>query len=770
MRLISLSLLFGILTCHLLFEFITQWQTGILWLALPILLWFSRFSRYRLPIFWLIFGFISMWWQISGILTQRLPAILENQPVTITGTIITFPYNGLDYRHCDVQVSQLNFAGETQPFQGRIRLTWHLFHPLPTDFPEFRPQQTWRFTARLHSVHEVLNFDVFDYSSYLFQERIRATGRIEHATLPQLLTFAPHTHINYWRYQLFLKINKLLENNPLRGMIIALTLGEGQDISQSHWQLFRNTGITHLVVISGSHISLIALLIFSIVSKIWRYTGRLALWLPAPQVAAVVSLFAALGYALLAGFAIPTQRAAIMVTIVIVNKLLARQVPTSDLIATALFFVLLYDPLAILSTGFWLSFLAVTAIAWALHGRNSPHRPLLKLNRDFLATQYAVSAVLFPVLLLYYGTFPLNSFIANLVAIPWFSIVIVPLVLAGAGLTAILPDVSSYCFEFTTIILHGCLHFLDWLTQFNWLAKTTAPPTVMSFTLASLGIAILLLPRGFPARGLGGILLFPILFSPPNQPMPGEVWFTLFDIGQGLAAMVQTQHYILIYDTGDKKGNSTMAERVIIPYLHAKRIYQIDMLMISHADADHSSGIDALRDRIAIKQIVSSDSIKNSGLCRAGQRWTWDAVEFRVLHPETTAIYKSNDRSCVLKIQTGEHGILLTGDIEDIVENNLARHYPYDLQSEVLVVPHHGSKTSSSELFVQVVDPQYALISSGYLNRFKHPKAEVVQRYQANGVIVLNTAVTGAITLKVSAQQISAPHLARANQRRYWHD
>jgi len=769
MRLASFALLLGILSCHLLFEFITQWWIGILLLTFTLIIGLIK-SRYRLPLFWLIFGFISMWWHINSLLAQRLPTVLENQPVVIIGKIVNFPRNEAEYRHADFLVSQLRFDGKIQPFQGIVRLRWHSYPQAITHLPEWSPQQTWQFTARLRPVHEVLNFNVFDYSNFLFQQRIRAVGQIERTTLPQLLISAPHIHIDHWRYQIMLKINELIAENSLRGIIIALTLGEGQGISQSHWQLFRDTGIIHLVVISGSHISLIAWFIFSLMSKIWRYTGRLALWLPAPHIAAIASLLAALGYALLAGFSIPTQRAIIMVAIVIINKLLARQTRTSDLIATALFFVLLYDPLAILSSGFWLSFLAVAAIAWALHGRTPPQRWLLKLKYQFFTTQYAVFTVLFPILLLYYGTFPLNSFFANFIAIPWFNLVIVPLVLIGVGLTTFLPTLANYCFEFATIILYGCLSALEWLAQNHWSVKTTAPPTLITLALASLGIGILLLPRGFPSRWLGGILLFPLFFSPPIKPMKGEIWFTLFDIGQGLAAIIQTQNYTLIYDTGDKKGDSTMAERVIIPYLQAQKIYQIDMLMISHADADHSSGVDALQKNVQIHQMMSSDTIKNSELCRAGQRWTWDAVEFKVLHPETIENFSSNNRSCVLKIQTGEQGILLTGDIENIVEHQLTRYYPYDLQSEILVVPHHGSKTSSSESFVHIVEPQYALISSGYLNRFKHPKEEVVQRYQLYGTKVLNTAETGAIAFKISTQQISAPRLARLEQHHYWHD
>jgi competence protein ComEC len=772
MRLASLTLLLGILSCHLLLERVIQLPIALLLLALP-LLWIISFFRYRFQLFWLIFGFLWMLWHSTAILTQRLPVVIENKPVILIGTIVGFPRNTAKYRQCVLAVSQLKIAGIIQPFQARVRIRWNLPKNLPAGFPRFTPQQTWQLTARLHPVHEVLNFDVPDYSNILFQQRIRAIGQVERTTRPLLLATASRLSIDLWRYKIMLKINKLLPDNPLRGMIIALTLGEGRGIEQAHWQLFRNTGIIHLVVISGSHISLIALLIFGIMSGIWRYTGRLTLWLPAPQAAAIVSLLAAIGYTLLAGASIPTQRAIIMVTVVIINKLLARQTPSFDLIAIALFLVLLYDPLAVLSNGFWLSFSAVAAIIWVLHGRRTSSSRAYQLFHDTLMTQWSVFAVLFPILLLYYGTFPLNSFIANLVVIPWFNIVIVPLSLLGLGLIAIAPELATACLEFSTVILHGCLSFLNSLSQFNWLVQTTAPPTGLSIAIAGVGIGFLLLPRGFPARWLGGILLLPILFSPTMQPRPGEVWFTLFDIGQGLAAIVQTQNHTLIYDTGDKRGDTTMADRVIIPYLRARQIHQVEMLMVSHSDADHASGVATLQQNIKIIQTLSSDlqRIPHSNLCQAGQHWTWDTVEFRVLHPDKIDDYSSsNNRSCVLKIQTGKHGILLAGDIEGVVENQLSRHYPYILQAEIMVVPHHGSKTSSSPSLLQVVKPQFALISSGYRNRFRHPRPEIVARYQSIGTTVLNTAETGAIAFTLSEQHISPPRLARVEMHRYWHD
>lgn len=764
MQLASFSFLLGILTCHSVFPVITLWWVGFI----VLLFWVKPIAR--APFIWFIIGFVWMMWHIQSILAQHLPDTLQNQPIIIIGQVIGFPHQTEKYQQLDFQISQLSFAGQLQNFQGRVRLYWQPSKKYPAaTAPHFQPQQTWQLSVRLTSIHEELNFDGTDYSNILFQQRIRAKGRIESNSSPQLLAAAPYMQIDRWRYRLFHKIQELLPEHPFRGILIALTLGEGRGISTEQWQLFRQTGIIHLVVISGSHISLIALTTFLLVGRIWRYSG-LTQQLPTPRVAAIASLLAALSYSLLAGFSIPTQRAMIMVAVVIGNKLFARHTSPSNLIATALFCVLIYDPLAVLATGFWLSFLAVIAITWVISGRRIPETGFARFKRDFLITQLAVFAVLLPPLLLYYGNFPINTLLTNSIAIPLFNVIIVPFSLLGAGFSLLLPELATYCFHIAAAILYYCLKILEFISHIAWTAKSLTPPTGITVSLASLGVLLLLLPRGFPARWLGAILILPIFFSPPNRPSHGEIWFTLFDVGQGLAAIVQTQHYTLIYDTGGTSGKITLAERVIIPYLQQQQIHHVDLLVISHADLDHSAGTMALQENVSVAQTMSSVSLKNSQLCRKGQHWNWDGVEFKILHPEETEGYNDNNQSCVLKIQTGEQGILLTGDIESLAEHFLTRYYPIDLQAEILVVPHHGSKTSSSEPFIRTVAPQYALISSGYRNPFKHPHSTVVQRYQAQGATILNTAETGAISFKISAQRIATPQLARVTERRYWHD
>lgn len=765
MQLASFSFLLGILTCHSVFPVITVW-----WVGFIVLLFWVRPIADRAPLIGFIIGFLWMMWHIESILAQHLPDTLQNQSIIIIGQVIGFPYQTEKYQQLDFQISQLSFGGQVQNFQGRVRLYWQPSKKYPAaTAPHFQPQQTWQLSVRLTVIHEELNFDGTDYSNLLFQQRIRAKGSIESNSVPQLLAVAPHIQIDRWRYQLFQKIQELLPEHPLRGILIALTLGEGRGISTKQWKLFRQTGIIHLVVISGSHISLIALITFLLVGRIWRYSG-LTQSFPTPRAAALASLLAAFGYASLAGFSIPTQRAMIMIAVVIGNKLFARHTSPSNLIATALFCVLIYDPLAVLATGFWLSFLAVIAITWVVTGRRISKTWFVRFKRDFLITQLAVFAVLLPPLLLYYGNFPINTLLTNVIAIPLFNLIIVPLSLIGAGCSLFMPELATHCFHIAAWVLHYCLEILEFISQIAWTAKSLTPPTGITVALASLGVLILLLPRGFPSRWLGAILILPIFFTPPNRPLHGEIWFTLFDVGQGLAAIVQTQHYTLIYDTGGTSGNMTMADRVIIPYLQQQQIHHIDLLVISHADLDHSAGIVALQENVSVAQVMSSFDLKNSQLCRKGMHWNWDGVEFQILHPKETEDYRDNNQSCVLKIQTGEQGILLTGDIESLVEHFLVRYYPDDLQAEILIVPHHGSKTSSSELFIRTVAPQYALISSGYHNRFKHPHSTVVQRYQAQGATILNTAETGAIHFKISSQTMTTPQLARVTERRYWHD
>ncbi|MDM8563918.1 DNA internalization-related competence protein ComEC/Rec2, partial [Candidatus Marithioploca araucensis] len=343
---------------------------------------------------------------------------------------------------------------------------------------------------------------------------------------------------------------------------------------------------------------------------------------------------------------------------------------------------------------------------------------------------------MFPISLYIFGYISLTSILANSIAIPWVSFIVVPLTLLGTAIILYLPALSGELLQIAAYTLDALNFSLEWLAHIDWAIWQQHTPPLWSVLTAMIGVMILLLPRGFPARWLGIIWILPIFFTPPPYPNRGEVWFTLLDIGQGLAAVIRTENYVLLYDT----GKASNGRAVILPFFRAKGIQQIDRLLISHDDSDHSGGAQSVLENFRVDEILTSAPEKfkenNARLCQAGQYWYWDDVHFQILHPPKNYQAKDNDRSCVLKITTNGGTILLSGDIKKRTEYHLIKHYLIDLKADILIVPHHGSKTSSTINFIRAVQPIIALFSAGYRNHFGHPKKEIVQRYRHNNIKV----------------------------------
>ena len=478
--------------------------------------------------------------------------------------------------------------------------------------------------------------------------------------------------------------------------------------------------------------------------------------LPTPYFAALFSLLGAFIYALLAGFSLPTQRALIMVIVVVSATLFSRKLAISYIFTLTLLIILLWDPLSIISTGFWLSFGAVAVIIYALSGKDEQNiSPLIKWGLRTWRTQWAITLGLFPISLFVFNYFPIVSPLANAIAIPWVSFIIVPLTLLGTVLISIVPTIGHALLLVAANTLDALWVSIEYLANLGvW--QQYKPP-LWTVIVGMIGVAILLLPRGFPGRYLGIIWLLPLFFSPPALPNRGEVWFTLLDVGQGLSAVVRTENYVLLYDTGTKFSSRT----TVLPFLHALGIKDIDKLLISHDDNDHSGGTQMILKNFRVKNMLSGMPKESKNLCQAGQHWRWDDVDFQILHPTANLLAKDNNRSCVLKISSKGGVILLTGDIEKSAEYQLIHRYQ-QLKADILIVPHHGSNTSSTTSFINTVQPKIALISAGYRNRFGHPNKFVMQRYK--DILVLETAKTGAIQFKLSTKGISAPW------RHYWHN
>ena len=546
--------------------------------------------------------------------------------------------------------------------------------------------------------------------------------------------------------------------------------------------VFNRTGISHLVSISGLHITMIAGLFAWIAASLWRRSfftrWQLPLLLPAQKVAALAGAATALVYVLLAGFGVPAQRTLYMLTVVACAIWFGRISSISHVLCVALGVVVLIDPWSVLWPGFWLSFGAVAVILYATLGRTGQRgggwRQSLHLGAQ---VQYAVTAGLVPLTMLLFAQVSLVSPIANAVAIPLVSFVVTPLSLAGSLLPAPLSN-------WLLLAAHACVEllaaFLGWLSGFSFAVWTAPLPNPWVFGWAMLGTVWMLAPRGWPLRWTGAVAWLPLLLQQPSRLDPGQMAVTAFDVGQGMALLIETSGHRLLYDTGPAySAASNGGERVILPYLKARGITALDGVIVTHSDSDHSGGALTVLHGVATDWMLSSlpaehpiaQAARSYGHCMAGQRWRWDGVDFEMLHPSAAsyadAALKPNARGCTLRITAGGRAILLAADIEAAQEDELLERSPAQLPAQVLLAPHHGSGTSSTLAFLTAVHPAVALFQVGYRNRYHHPKAEVYARYGALGIERIRTDEAGAVTLSFGDTLRIAQY--RQQHMRYWY-
>ncbi|MGH8770047.1 MAG: DNA internalization-related competence protein ComEC/Rec2, partial [Burkholderiales bacterium] len=534
------------------------------------------------------------------------------------------------------------------------------------------------------------------------------------------------------------------------------------------WQVFTRTGVNHLMSISGLHVTMVSGLVFACIYWLWlRIPGRK---FPAIKSAAIAGALAAIGYAALAGFAVPAQRTVYMLLAVAAALFFGRVSSASTILAGALMLVTLLDPWAVLSAGFWLSFGAVALIMYVSASRlRAPH-----WLASWTRMQWAITLGLIPLMLVLFQQASIVSPLANAVAIPLVSLIVVPLTLLSTipALEVLLVPAHS-----AMTLCMWVLEFLSALPEAIW--QQHAPPW-WALAVALIGALWLLAPRGTPARWAGLAGFFPLFLALPAAPEKGAFSVVVLDVGQGLAVVARTQNHSLLYDAGpDYSPDRDAGERIVIPYLRGAGIARLDRLVISHDDSDHSGGADSILQAVPVGELDSSlfnshviaAQIENKAQCHSGQSWEWDDVRFEMLHPrvESYANFKLKDNAlgCVLKISSGAGSVLLAADIEQAQERELISRAEHALRATVLIAPHHGSKSSSSEQFVRAVNPAKVIFSSGYRNRFGHPRAEVIQRYRAIGSAILRTDHDGALLLDFSSS-VSVQKWRLVRQR-YWH-
>jgi competence protein ComEC len=736
-------------------------------LCIPLLLWLGVFSpRLRLPAFFCT-GFLWALLHAHWALSQQLVPEIEGQDVMVEGYVVSSPEREGRRLRLLFDVERLEHLGVDYASPGRVQLNWYETAPV------LLIGERWRLRVRLRRPHGFMNPGGFDYEGWLFRQGIRAKGYVRQAPDNQKLGeggaafFLPR-----WRQALREKIAQALPGQVAAGLVTALVVGERDGIGQEQWEVFTRTGTNHLMAISGLHIGIVAGLVLFAVRWLWGRFSVLSLWLPAPRAAAIAALLAALIYAAMAGFAIPTRRALLMLSVLLGGVLSRRQLRPGWGLALALLLVVTTDPLAVLSAGFWLSFAAVTVILVAMSGRLLPGGLWWKLGR----VQWVVAIGLFPVLLAWQFQISLIAPLVNMVVVPVMSAVVVPLALLGS-LSLLLSDSlgSLLLWPAAWLLNHGFdgLHQVSMLPLAAWDGGGVPP---WAWLVAAGGVSLLLLPVGIPGRSLAGILLLPPLLLRPPVPAPGELWFTLLDVGQGLSAVVRTQNHTLVYDAGPRfSPDFDAGSAVVFPFLKQAGVDRIDRLLLSNGDNDHAGGGRRLVELMPVAEVLSGEPERIDWLdaepCQGPSHWRWDGVDFQILYPEAGSLLRGNDASCVLRVENAAGRVLLTGDIEKAAEAELLRSGLELLKADLVLVPHHGSKTSSDPAFVRAVSPEYALVSAGHANRYGFPQPAVVARWQAVGARVVNTADSGAIGFRWGADgRRSGPIRYRLGAARYWMD
>lgn len=730
-----------------------------------------------------LLGFAWAAWLAAGALADGLAPADEGRDIALVGTVDNLPVRFDGGVRFNLAVERV--VGGAPAVPPRIALSWYAGRD-GAAAGDVQPGERWQLTVRLQRPHGNANPGGFDYEAWLLEQGVRATGYVRQSpgANRRLDRFVPGfgNLVERSRAGLRARIVGALDGKPYAGVIVALVIGDQRGIDGADWQVFNRTGIGHLISISGLHITMIAGMAALAASSLWRRSfftdAQLPLLLPAQKVAALAGAVVALLYVLLAGFGVPAQRTLYMLSVVALALWLGRIGAVSHVLCAALFVVVLLDPWAVLWPGFWLSFGAVATILFAGHGRIGARRrgwqgALLSAGR----TQWAVTLGLVPLTMLLFGQVSLVAPLANAFAIPLVSFVVTPLALAGSLLPAPLCGWMLALAHACVALLAGLLEQLAALPAAIWRAPVP-PPWV--FLLALGGTLWLLTPRGWPHRWTGAVAWLPLLAQVPDSPAAGTFRVTAFDVGQGMALLVETRGHRLLYDTGPAYGPGADAgNRVILPYLRMRGIGALDGMVVSHGDTDHTGGAIAVLGEIETGWLASSlppahpavPAARRHVPCAAGQRWEWDGIRFEMLHPAPAshgdAGLKANAKSCVLRIANGRHAVLLAGDIEAAQERQLVARDAAGLRADVLLVPHHGSGTSSTPAFLEAVRPRTAVFQVGHRNRYRHPKAEVVERYRALGVERVRTDEAGAVVFEVGAAVVATSY--RRTHPRYWY-
>ncbi len=735
------------------------------------------------------FGYAA--WRAQVRLADALPSAWEGEDIALVGVIDDLPLTSARGTRFSFAVERVETAGAVVP--AKVSLAWYAQRQKGGSndtVPAIAAGERWRLVVRLKRPHGTVNPNGFDVEAWLLENGLRATGyvRTDHLNA-RLDTFAgrPFDYVQRARAAVRERIAAALSDAPYAGVIVALTIGEQRAVSEAQWQVFSRTGITHLISISGLHVTVFASIAGGLAFALARRSARLTARIPARKVAALVGLTAATAYVLLAGAQVPAIRTLLMLGVAAMGLALARPGTAAIVWLWALAAVLAWDPWAGFAAGFWLSFGAVGLLLYAHVGRLASAAPASRVERAVRALRAAARAQalvtigLVPGTLALFQQVSLISPVANALAIPAITFIVVPLALLGIVLPVDLLWRAAH-FAFAALMVP-----LLWMSNAPAAVWQQHAPPVSTVVVAVVGVAWLAAPRGVPGRALGLVALLPLFLVRPPPPDPDTVRMTVLDVGQGLAVVVETHAHALLYDTGPRfTDDADAGGRIVGPFLRAAGIRRLDGMIVTHQDSDHSGGALSVMRTVPVGWLSSSlppdhaiveHRVQEGGevqRCEAGRHWDWDGVRFSVLQPTATDYamprLKPNDLSCVLRIDSAYGSVLLTGDLEARGESELVRRDATALKSDVLLVPHHGSKTSSTPAFIAAVAPAVAVYTPGYRNRFGHPRPEIVARYDEAGITSFRTDYDGALTFVLAPGASRIPRAERAADPRYWRD
>jgi competence protein ComEC len=751
---VAVAFLLGACCIHAL-PWLPDWHGAFgLLIAAAALTLVGRFK----PVAGLLAGLAWTWLSATLRTAGDLPPALEGQDVLVRGYVASLP-------RVTAGDSQflLDVAEPRAGVPPRIRLVWYRAAHAP------QAGESWQLVVRLKRRNGFANPGGVDHEAQLFREGIGATGYVrddERNTrlAPPSLRYA----VTCARGWISGRIREAVRDPQVLGVLQGLAVGDTQAMTPEQWRVFAATGTTHLMAISGLHISMVAALAAWLGGAIVRFrSAQMRRW-NAMHGQVIAGITAALVYSTLAGLSVPTQRTLLMLVIYFGARWYRRELAVTQALGLALIGVLLVDPFAPLAPGAWLSFGAVAVILLAVAGRLRRDGPMAAFAR----IQIAVTIGLVPLLLTAFGSISLLSPVANIVAIPLFTLLLVPTVLLGAAVASVWLPAGEWMLAVPEQLLLWTWPLLQWIAQCPLVLWHFPQPPVLAFAALVAGVVLLVGPGIWPTRLAGVLLCLPVALHRVPGPGVGNFELAMLDVGQGLAVLVRTQTHALVYDTGPAFPTGRDAgELAVLPYLRHRGVLQLDALVVSHGDLDHRGGANTILDGLPVASVLAGPSVgplsRPRVPCRRGQRWTWDGVQFEVLHPARSARASDNDSSCVLLVRSTAGSALLAGDVEaaaesEIVDNGLAG-------ATVMIVPHHGSRTSSTATFVAATRPALALVSVGYRNRWGLPRREVVERWQAAGARVLTTADSGAIEVTLAVGRPPLVREYRQTRRRYWH-